>query len=51
MSDFDDVSTNCNTNHSKLFPKEQLIYSSKDTYYPVSQRLRDQLAVLHHNEA
>lgn len=48
--DFDEVTFNCNTNLNESFHREQLVYSPKNLYFPVSQETRDYLAILRHNE-
>lgn len=49
-NDFDLTIYRTTTNLSESFHNEQLIYDDKTVSFPISQELRDKLALLRHNE-
>lgn len=48
--DYDLTSRNATINYNESFHLVQLKYSNKSVVYPISQTIRDQLAVLDYNE-
>ena len=48
--DFDQTVYGGTTNLNESFHKEQLVFDDKSLYFPVSQEIRDKLALLRHNE-
>ena len=50
ISDFENIVAGCATQKSESFHRIQLIFGDKSLRFPVSQEIRDYLAILHQNE-